>query len=120
MIWGLILSCFFCNRVNNDGWTAIYFAAMNGWLTIVEFLVQEQSANMDHMDRWGRTPLHWVARFNNELMFKCLLNLGYDYKKRDIEGMTCYKLADAYHAVEVKDVFDSYINDLKAKAYLNR
>ena len=85
---------------NKDDWTAFTFAAMNGFVNIVEFLVTQCQVNINHVDRFKRTALHWSARFNNDIMMERLLKLEIDHTKQDIEGQTCKDLAKAYRCIE--------------------
>mgnify|MGYP002371326342 CR=1 FL=1 len=43
-----------------DGWTALHYAALNGYTRTIEFLV-ERGANIDSLDKFKRTPLHWAV-----------------------------------------------------------
>ncbi len=59
-----------------DGWTPVFYAAVNGYLITVELLVKEGRCELNAVDRFERTVLHWAARYNNKPMVKLLLDLG--------------------------------------------
>lgn len=48
----------------NDGWTALCFAAMNGFNASIEMLIKH-GAKVDTFDKFKRSPFHWASRFNN-------------------------------------------------------
>ena len=89
------------DAVNRDGWSAVFFASINGWASITKYLINERNASMDIEDTWKRTPLHWVGRFNNEIMFKELLELGYNANFKDCEGQSVLDLCKTYDCQEV-------------------
>jgi len=62
-----------------DGWTPLIYAAVNGYTLTVQMLVLEGKANLNAVDRFSRSALHWVARYNNKQMVKKLLELGIYY-----------------------------------------
>ena len=54
------------DRKSKDGWTALFYAAHNGWMLIFNLLVNPpNSASIFTYDRLGRSILHYGARFNN-------------------------------------------------------
>lgn len=67
-----------------DGWTAMLYAAMNGFCSIVEYLIRH-GANVDASDRLHRSALHWACRFNNIKMAKLLLKHHIQVSTTDIE-----------------------------------
>jgi len=48
-----------------DGWTAFFFAAVNSYVLTVEALKSQGHCNVNAFDKFKRTALHWVARYNN-------------------------------------------------------
>ena len=59
-----------------DGWTPFIYSAVNGYLLTVELLATEGDCNINAVDKFNRTALHWVARYDNKAMVKKLLELG--------------------------------------------
>ena len=74
------------NRKMLDGWSAIHYAAMNGFANVVEILVSEGKADLNAIDRFLRTALHWACRFNNSTMVKKLVDMDIRCDNHDIEG----------------------------------
>jgi ankyrin repeat protein len=68
-----------------DGWTPFIYAAVNGYLITVEMLHKEGNCNINDYDKFQRTALHWAARYNNRQMVRKLLDIGVNFKLRDVE-----------------------------------
>jgi ankyrin repeat protein len=75
-------------------------------------------------DKWHRTPLHWAARWNNDVMVTCLLDLGMGLYKKDGEGKTAKEIAKIFKATEAlnavivkediyKEITEKVSDDLK-------
>lgn len=90
-----------------DGWTALHYAALNGYTRSVEFLV-EWGANIDALDKFKRTALHWATRFDNQVVVSWLLHLGISYWLRDVEGMSAFDLAWNKKFYEVARIINEY------------
>ena len=58
------------NSADGDGWTALHWAAAEGHLPMVRWLVQRPGLNLDAVDADGCTPL-WAAAYNGE--YHCAL-----------------------------------------------
>ena len=58
------------NSADGDGWTALHWAAAEGHLPAVRWLVQRPDINLDAVDADGCTPL-WAAAYNGE--YHCAL-----------------------------------------------
>ena len=84
-----------------DGWTPFFYAAINGYLISVEVLYKDGHVPINDVDRFNRTVLHWVARYNNKSMVRRLLDMGLQYDALDNEGMTALDLAKQYNNYEV-------------------
>ena len=78
-----------------DGWTALLYAAINGFCIIVELLAKN-GANIDSYDNLKRNSLHWAARFNNTKMAKTLMDLKCDKTRVDIDKKTPIQIAYIY------------------------
>ena len=85
-----------------DGWSALMYASMNGFVTIVEYLVVHGGADVSICDRLHRTALHWAARFNNIKIAEKLLKLGIKYDTTDIEMQTPVDVAVRYRNLEIQ------------------
>jgi ankyrin repeat protein len=87
-----------------DGWTPFFYAAVNGYLVSVDTLANQGHCNINSMDKFHRTALHWVARYNNKSMVKKLLDLGLNYEIQDTEKLTAYDLAKDHGNYEVAQI----------------
>ena len=76
-----------------DGWTALMYAAMNGFATLCEMLVKDGGANINATDKFHRTALHWACRFDSQIVTQRLLQLGAKTTLTDIEGLLPADLA---------------------------
>jgi ankyrin repeat protein len=79
----------------NDGWTALSYAAMNGFCSAVELLAKN-GADVNATDRNLRSPFHWAARFNNIKVATLLLKLGCKHGTTDREMQTPAQIAKLY------------------------
>lgn len=70
------------------GRTLLHWAAANGYLNIVYFLVVHKGAKVDAVSSTLRTPLHDAIRGNHMAVVKLLLKLGASVHEREIEGWT--------------------------------
>lgn len=84
-----------------DGWTPFIYAAVNGYLLSVELLYKQGGCHINEVDKFNRTALHWVARYNNKQMVRKLLDIGVLHGSVDIEGLTAYDLAKQYNNYEI-------------------
>jgi ankyrin repeat protein len=81
---------------SKDGWTALMYASMNGFVSIVDLLVAKGRADVNNTDRLHRTALHWAARFNNVKVAQKLLSLRVKVDSLDIESISAGELANRY------------------------
>ena len=63
------LSIFNPDHRSLDGWTAMTYAAVNGFTNTVDYLGNTVKVNMHTTDRFKRTAIHWAARYDNVPMF---------------------------------------------------
>lgn len=75
-----------------DGWTALAYAAMNGFSDVVIYL-SKNGAKVDTYDKSHRSPFHWAARFNNVKMAKVLLELKCKHVTTDVDMKTPEQIA---------------------------
>lgn len=77
----------------HDGWTALMYAAMNGFASIIEILVNHGGADINATDRTHRTALHWACRFNNVAVGRKLMSLGIKADHLDIDNLSAVEVA---------------------------
>jgi ankyrin repeat protein len=70
---------------SKDEWTAFFYAAFNGYIQVVRFLANVAGCKTDGIDKFRRTPLHWVARFDNPKMVEVLFEVGVNSQLVDSE-----------------------------------
>lgn len=95
----LISKTFSVDTPMDDGWTAFMYSAVNGYLITTELLAKEGKCDINKVDRFGRTALHWVSKYNNKDMVKKLISLGINTFIKDREDQTamdCAKLNSLY------------------------
>lgn len=92
---------FFLETKMKDGWTALAYAAMNGFSEVVIFLFKND-AKVDTYDKSHRSPFHWAARFNNVKMAKVLLDLKCKHVTTDVDMKTPEQIAETYNNIEIQ------------------
>ena len=102
-----------------DGWTPLFYAAVNGYVHTVEYLYSK-GARLGVVDRFGRTPLHWVARYNNNVVTKSLLELGIDHQIKDLEGKTAVEVAKDSQNFEVSNTIINFEKKVKAGKFYGK
>jgi len=73
-------------EVNKTGWTPLHYAASNGWLSVVEYLLS-QNAYIDAASENGTTPLMMAARENQTAVARLLVKEGADPSLRNDAGL---------------------------------
>ena len=99
---------FYINHKQKDGWTALLYASMNGFAHLCEYLVKKGKADINHIDKFRRTSLHWACRFDSCKVAEVLLNLKASVAIKDIENMSPKELALKYSNREVASIVDHY------------
>ena len=103
-----------------DGWTALMYAAMNGYMHIVMLLVKDGGADINCTDKFHRSALHWACRFNNVKMIQKLLSLNINYNNTDIEGQSAKDLAHNFKNFEAENMMSEYVKKKKHEAQRKR
>lgn len=75
------------NATGSEGFTPLIFAAQQGRLEMVLYLIQK-GAGVNSISSLGITPLHLAARNNHFKTVEALLKLGADVNAKDDYGVT--------------------------------
>ena len=75
------------NAKDNDGWTALHWAALGGHEAVVKLLL-EKGAELESKNKNGWTPLLRAARDGHEAVVKLLLEKGAELESKDTDGRT--------------------------------
>ena len=97
------------DQKNKDGWSAVQFAAINSFVSIVEFLVKEMGADVNTLDKNNRSMLHWACRYGNEKLVEALLKLDIKYNNYDIENKDPMDIAEQNKQMTTIDVLGKFI-----------
>lgn len=88
--------------VNKQGWAPIHYAATNGHLQIVEFLLAH-GARVNAFSPSETTPLMMAIGSGNEQLIKYLLDNGADLSLRNHEGYTAIDVAQLFGKDDIRD-----------------
>jgi uncharacterized protein len=80
------------NQTDDQSYTGLHYAAMNGNLTIIAILIKA-SAKLNVEDRLGNTPLHLAADHDQTEAAKLLLDVGATVDPQNKDGMTPLMMA---------------------------
>jgi ankyrin repeat protein len=88
--------------VNKQGWAPIHYAATNGHLQIVQFLMAH-GAKVNALSPSETTPLMMAVGSNNDELIKYLLDNGADLSLRNHEGYTAIDVAQLFGKDDIRD-----------------
>lgn len=88
--------------VNKPGWAPIHYAATNGHLQIVQFLMAN-GAMVNALSPSETTPLMMAIGSGNEELIKYLLDNGADLSMRNHEGYTAIDVAQLFGKDDIRD-----------------
>ncbi|HSW45942.1 MAG TPA: ankyrin repeat domain-containing protein, partial [Phycisphaerae bacterium] len=71
-----------------QGVTPVHWAALEGHLDVVRFLIDEMKMKPDERNREGVTPVHWAAFGGHRNVVDYLVSKGADVDVEDNEGRT--------------------------------
>lgn len=74
-----------------NGKTAFMWATEKGYVNVVETLLEYQDKKSQ--DNKGNTALHYAVLAENGPLLVLLLKAGYDFRVRNNDGLSCYRLA---------------------------
>lgn len=88
--------------VNKSGWAPIHYAATNGHLQIVQFLLGN-GAMINALSPSETTPLMMAIGSGNDELIKYLLDNGADLRMRNHEGYTAIDVAQLFGKDDIRD-----------------
>lgn len=92
-----------------DGWTALMYASMNGFISIVDLLHKDGGADINTVDRLHRSCLHWSCRFNNlKIIQKLLEDFKIKYETTDMEMQTPADIAMRYKNFDAEKMIRTF------------
>jgi ankyrin repeat protein len=100
------------NEQAEGGWTALLYAAAQGYPQILRLLL-DAGTNPDIGNLLGRTPLIFGAHYGNLEVCKILLEYGANIDAQDGEGLTALMIATRLCLIDAVEIF------LKAGANIN-
>ncbi|EMD64525.1 hypothetical protein GGP41_006925 [Bipolaris sorokiniana] len=104
------MHCWWVNRKDSYGKTALHCAASEGKEAMVRLLV-DRGADLKAKDNYGNPMLHSVARAKNKSMMQLLIDKGADLEARDKYGMTVlHWVAQAGNEAMVQLLIDNGAN----------
>jgi uncharacterized protein len=95
------------NSITNDGTPLLYWAAMEGYSELVQFLLNK-GANIEITDSEFSTPIMVALLCQNYEIFYILLNAGANPNKKDFKGNTCMKIAALRNRLDIIEALKSF------------
>ena len=102
--------------VNKPGWAPIHYAATNGHLQIVQFLMAN-GALINALSPSETTPLMMAIGSGNDELIKYLLDNGADLRMRNHEGYTAIDVAQLFGKDDIRDGLKSRWQKLYKEPY---
>ncbi len=102
--------------VNKRGWAPIHYAATNGHLQIVQFLMAH-GAKVNAYSPSETTPLMMAIGSGNDDLIKYLLDNGADLSLRNHEGYTAIDIAQLFGKDDIRDGLTSRWQKLYKEPY---
>jgi len=100
--------------VNKTGWTPLHYAATNGHVAIIEFLL-EQHAYIDAESPNGTTPLMMAAHYGSPAAVKVLLAAGADPTLKNQLGLTAIDFANRAGRLDAAQLIAAFVRTAQPK-----
>lgn len=101
------------NSKDRTGLTALMYACSNGWLKLVEFLV-DHGADIELKDHQsGETALFFAVRMNHVNIVKFLLSKGADKNATDKKCQTVLRIAENKNMVQILNLLSMDYKNLQ-------
>mmetsp|Transcript_28746 Transcript_28746/g.56474 ORF Transcript_28746/g.56474 Transcript_28746/m.56474 type:complete len:332 (+) Transcript_28746:63-1058(+) len=93
-----------------DNWTALHFAARQGHLPVVNFLIK-QSADIDAVNKNGWSPLHLCCYQGHVEIAETILTCGAEINMKDRQGMTPLAYAKQQNQEEMVSLLEDFLEE---------
>ena len=97
-----------------SGWTGLFYAVFNNQIHIVEFLISKR-ANINSIDKYNRSPLHWAAKYSFVTIAKMLIEAGADLEYKDKEGESALQIINNWQGEQLGEEITIIHQILKKK-----
>jgi len=105
------------NAKDRAGFTALIYACSNGWLKIVDFLINH-GADIEIKDNQrGETALFFAVRSNNINIVNLLLSCGANKNATDKKSETVYRIAQNKNMINILMMLNTDYNNVQPKDY---
>jgi len=105
------------NSKDRTGLTALMYACSNGWLKLVEFLV-DHGADIELKDHQsGETALFFAVRINHVNIVKYLLSKGADKNATDKKCQTVHRIAENKNMVDILNLLSMDYKNAQPQVY---
>ncbi|KAE9542968.1 hypothetical protein AGLY_002879 [Aphis glycines] len=105
------------NSKDRLGSTALMYACSNGWLKLVEFLV-DHGADIELKDHQsGETALFYAVRSNHVNIVEFLLSKGADREATDNKCQTVYRIAENKNMVDILNLLNINYKNAQLEVY---
>ena len=95
------------NKKDNNGCTALHYAACENSKEAVELLISH-GANINEKDNYGETALHYAASNNSKEIVELLISHGANINAKDKDGETALHRAARINGEEIVDLLISH------------
>jgi ankyrin repeat protein len=102
------------NAKNNDGMTALHYAAISGKVKAMEALIKH-GADINAKANDGRTALHYAASFGKVEAMEALMKLGADKNANANDGRTALHLVAYFGQVKEMEALINHGADINVK-----
>lgn len=93
-----------------NGFCSLHWAAINGWVTILEILLKAKGP-LDILDTRGRTALHLAAENGHDAAVRMLVEYGANPSDKDIAGLTALQYAMTLPSYKFKNQENGVVKD---------
>jgi ankyrin repeat protein len=100
--------------VNKPGWTPLHYAATNGQLPVIRFLLDEH-AYIDAESPNRTTPLMMAAMYGTPEAVKVLLEAGADPLLKNMQGLNALDFAERVSRTESAEIIRAFVRGMRPK-----